>query len=261
MKVSIITSCYNREATIRDTIESVLSQNYSDIEYIVVDAASKDGTMKVIDEYRDSIAKVICEPDGGMYEGINKGLKAATGDIVGLLHSDDFFYAEDTIRNIVHQFEETHADLIYGNGLYINHQRTERVVRNWISGTYSKKKVGRGWLPLHPTVYVTKEWLNQCGLYDESYKIAADSEWLVRSLHELQPNVSYLNQYIVRMRMGGLSTNPKRTTGKWKEDLRLYRSHHISPYVALCGKVTSKIPQFITARFIHDATSKSKSNR
>ncbi|WP_270576126.1 glycosyltransferase family 2 protein [Bacteroides cellulosilyticus] len=251
LKVSIITSCYNREITIQSAIESVLSQDYPYIEYIIVDGASKDSSMSIINKYSDRIATVICEPDRGMYEAINKGIRVATGDIIGLLHSDDFFYAKDTISQIVAEYEKTNADLIYGNGLFVDFNNTSLVVRNWISGAYTKSKVRRGWLPLHPTVYIRRECFSKWGLYDESFKIAADSDFLVRYLYETNIKVAYLNEYIVRMRMGGLSTDRKRMKQKWREDLKLYRSHGFNPYWALGLKITSKIPQFIQAKFMN----------
>lgn len=214
LKVSIITSCYNREITIQSAIESVLSQDYPYIEYIIVDGASKDGSMSIINKYSDRIATIICEPDRGMYEAINKGIRVATGDIIGLLHSDDFFYAKDTISQIVAEYEKTNADLIYGNGLFVDFNNTSLIVRNWISGIYTKSKVRRGWLPLHPTVYIRRECFGKWGLYDESFKIAADSDFLVRYLYETNIKVAYLNEYIVRMRMGGLSTDRKRMETK-----------------------------------------------
>lgn len=250
MKVSIITSCFNREATIGDAINSVLAQTYPDIEYIVIDGASKDGSLAVINQYKDRIATIVSEPDHGMYEGVNKGLHRATGDIVGLMHSDDFFYAPDTVEHIVRLFEQTGADLVYGNGLFVDATDTSRVVRNWISGRYSKGKMRRGWLPLHPTVYVRRECIERLGLYDESFKIAADSDWLVRYMYEGNLKIAYLDEYIVRMRMGGLSTDPERMKQKWAEDLRMYRKHGFSPYWALCCKIASKVPQFISAKFM-----------
>lgn len=249
MKVSIITSCFNREGTIREAIESVLSQDYPDIEYIVVDGASTDNSLEIIREYKDKIATIISEPDNGMYEGINKGISVATGDIIGLLHSDDFLYSQNTISRIVKAFRYMEADIVYGNGLFVDGKNTDKVVRNWISGEYSKKKVVRGWLPLHPTVYIKRSAMDYWGIYDDSYKIAADSDFLVRYLYEATLKVAYLNEYIVKMRMGGLSTSFKRTKQKWEEDLRMYREHGFNPYRALAGKIISKIPQFISAKF------------
>lgn len=250
MKVSIITSCFNREATIRKCIESVLSQDYSHIEYIIVDGASKDRSLSIISEYKHQIAHIITERDNGMYEAINKGIRMATGDIIGLMHSDDFFYSTDSVSRIVAKIEEERADMVYGNGVFVDFADTDKIIRNWVSGTYNKKKMRRGWLPLHPTVYIRRECFYQLGLYDESYRIAADSDFLVRYLYEGDLKVAYLNEYIVKMRMGGLSTDRKKMKQKWAEDLRLYRDHGFHPYWTLCCKILSKIPQFISARFM-----------
>lgn len=248
MKVSIITSCYNREKTIGQAIESVLAQDYPDIEYIVVDGASKDGSLEVINRYRNRIDRIVSEPDKGMYEAINKGIRMATGDIVGLLHSDDFLYATDTISRIAKRFEETGADFVYGNGLFVDAADTDKVVRNWIGGTYSKWKVRHGWLPLHPTCYIRKECMDRLGTYDESYRIAADSDLLFRYLYEADLKVEYLDEYIVRMRMGGLSTDSKRRRMMWDEDIRMYRSHGLPPTLTKLQKMAWKVPQFISAR-------------
>lgn len=203
MKVTIITACYNRERTIRGCIESVLAQDYPDIEYIVVDGASTDGSLSVIQEYKERISKIISEPDKGMYEAINKGLRAATGEVVGLVHSDDFLFSPHTVSHIVERFRETHADFLYGDGLFVDADRTDKVVRNWIGGEYRLWKVRHGWLPLHPTCYIRREVMERKGLYNESYKIAADSDFLFRYLLGGELSVTYLHEYIVRMRQEG----------------------------------------------------------
>lgn len=249
MKVTIITSCYNREQTIRGCIESVLSQDYPDIEYIVVDGASKDNSLSIINEYKDKISKIISEPDHGMYEAINKGIRVATGDVIGLVHSDDFLFSNQTVSHIVQRFEETHADFLYGDGLFVNSENTDKVVRNWIGGTYRLWKVRHGWLPLHPTCYIRREVMERKGLYNESYKIAADSDFLFRYLLGGELSVTYLKEYIVRMRMGGLSTDSARRKQMWKEDIRLYQSHGMNPTITKVEKMMWKIPQFIGALF------------
>ena len=126
MKVSIITSCYNRVKTIRGAIESVLSQDYKDIEYIIVDGVSEDGTMDIVNEYRNQITRIISEPDRGMYEAINKGIRMAQGDVIGLMHSDDFFYDNHVVSRIVEKMKETGADFLYGNGLFVDSEDTEK---------------------------------------------------------------------------------------------------------------------------------------
>lgn len=251
MKVSIITSCYNRASTIRGAIESVLAQDYTDIEYIVVDGASKDGTLDVIREYKDRISQIVSEPDHGMYEAINKGIRMATGDVIGLVHSDDFLYDKYTISAIVEEFQKTNADFVYGDGIYVNPTNINRVVRNWIGGSYSRWKVRCGWLPLHPTCYIRRDVMMREGLYDESYKIAADSDLLVRYLYKANLNVVYLKRKIIRMRMGGLSTDSEKRKQMWNEDIRLYTAHGFWALPTKIMKMMWKVPQFIEALFIH----------
>ncbi len=250
MKVSIITTCYNRETTIRGAIESVLIQDYPEIEYIVVDGASKDGTLSVINEYKERIAKIISEPDHGMYEAINKGIRMATGDVIGLVHSDDMLYDNHVITNIVEAFERSKADFIYGNGIFVNFNDTNKLVRNWIGGPYYRWKVRCGWLPLHPTCYIRRDVMQREGLYDESYCIAADSDLLVRYLYKANLKVHYMKRKIIRMRMGGLSTDSKKRKQMWDEDVRMYKSHGFSPIPTKIMKMMWKVPQFIEAKFI-----------
>lgn len=254
MKISIITSCYNRVSTIRGAIESVLFQDYPDIEYIIVDGASTDGSVEVI---RDAIeghedrVKFISEPDHGMYEAINKGIRMATGDYIGLVHSDDFLYSSHTISDIVKRLKETHADFLYGDGLFVNAENTDKVVRKWIGGTYRLWKVRHGWLPLHPTCYIRREVMEKLGGYDESYMIAADTDLLVRYLLDNHVKTDYLKKYIVRMRMGGMSTDNSRRAKMWKEDIRVYSSHgfkHVT--LTKIEKMLWKVPQFVMAKFM-----------
>lgn len=247
MKVSIITSCYNRAATIRSAIESVLAQDYNDIEFIVVDGSSTDGSLDIIREYVDRISIIISEPDHGMYEAINKGIRVATGEIIGLLHSDDFFYDNGVIGRIVKRIKRTHADFLYGDGLFVNPDNTNKVVRNWIGGGYRLWKVSHGWLPLHPTCYIRRDVMMRLGLYNESYKIAADSDLLVRYLLTGGLTVTYLNEYIVRMRMGGLSTDSAKRKKMWEEDIRVYVSHGLWPTLTKLEKMAWKVPQFVLA--------------
>lgn len=247
MKVSIITSCYNRAATIRSAIESVLAQDYNDIEFIVVDGSSTDGSLDIIREYVDRISIIISEPDHGMYEAINKGIRVATGEIIGLLHSDDFFYDNGVIGRIVKRIKRTHADFLYGDGLFVNPDNTNKVVRNWIGGGYRLWKVRHGWLPLHPTCYIRRDVMMRLGLYNESYKIAADSDLLVRYLLTGGLTATYLNEYIVRMRMGGLSTDSAKRKKMWEEDIRVYVSHGLWPTLTKLEKMAWKVPQFVLA--------------
>lgn len=261
MKVTIITSCFNRASTLEGAIKSVLEQDYPEIEYIIVDGASKDGSLDIIkkyDEYCKSVEfasyhpsfsfKYKSEPDHGMYEGINKGLRMAAGDIIGLVHSDDFLYSNHTISDVVAEFKKTGADFVYGDGLFVNFKDTSKPVRNWIGGEYRLWKVRHGWLPLHPTCYIRRDVMLKKGVYNETYKIAADSDLLFRYLLPGDLSVAYLPEYIVRMRMGGLSTDNAKRKQMWNEDVRMFRSHGLNPISTKIEKMMWKVPQFISAK-------------
>lgn len=248
MKVSIITSCFNRAGVIAEAIESVLGQDYSDIEYIVVDAASTDGSLDIIRSYEGRISKMKSEPDSGIYEGLNKGIRMATGDIIGILHSDDVFYASDTVSSVVAEMTRTGADFLYGNGIFVKLSDPNYVVRDWVSGGYVRDNVRKGWLPLHTTCFVRRGVFEKVGFYNERYKIAADTDWLIRCLYVNSLKVAYLDSYIVRMRMGGASTSFRQMKVKWGEDLNIYRSHGIGRFFPLSLKILSKVPQFVKAR-------------
>ncbi len=250
MKVSIITSCYNREQTIRGAIGSVIAQDYSDMEYIVIDGASKDASLSIVKEYENQIAKIVSEPDKGMYEAINKGIRMATGDVVGLVHSDDFLYDSHTISAVVEEFKKTNADFLYGDGIYVNSTDIDKIVRNWIGGKYYRWKVRCGWLPLHPTCYIRRDVMMREGLYDESYKIAADTDLLVRYLYKANLKVTYLKRKIIRMRMGGLSTDSEKRKAMWDEDIRLYTAHGFWALPTKIMKMMWKVPQFVEAKFV-----------
>lgn len=255
MKVSIITSCYNRAETIQGTIESVLAQDYPEIEYIIVDGASTDSSLGLIRSMMDDVRwkkswKFISEPDHGMYEAINKGIRMATGEIIGLVHSDDFLYDNHVISDVVERFEETGADFVYGDGVYVNNLNTQKIVRNWVGGSYYRWKVACGWLPLHPTCYIRRDVMMREGLYDESYKIAADTDLLVRYLYKVRLKVVYMKRKIIRMRMGGLSTDSEKRRLMWDEDIRLYKAHGFWATPVKIMKMMWKVPQFVEARFM-----------
>ena len=255
MKVSIITACYNRASTIVGAIKGVLVQDYSDIEYIVIDGASTDGSQNKIEAAiknapSNITVRYISEPDHGMYEAINKGIRMATGDVIALCHSDDCIYDSHVVSEYIKCFEYNDADVVYSNGVFVD-SSTGKLVRVWKSGKYSQKKVRNGWLPLHPTCYIKRALFDRLGFYDESYKIAADTDLLVRYLLRNDVRVAYLSdRYVVKMNMGGLSTDSSKRKKMWDEDLRVYSSHGFRfPVITKLKKMIRKIPQFIFAKF------------
>jgi glycosyltransferase involved in cell wall biosynthesis len=246
MRVSIITICYNRSQTISNCINSVLQQDYVHIEYIVIDGNSKDGTVDIIQSYHDRITHFISEPDKGMYDAINKGFALATGDIVGLMHSDDVFYDSTVISKIVEGFKNNpNTDAIYGNGIYVTNDEEEKLVRDRIGGEYDYKKLKKGWLPLHPTVYIRKSIIDKYGNYDLNFKIASDTEFLLRYLFKYKIKVTYLNNYIVKMRMGGLSTSYKRAFYVLYEDYKIYKYHNLPGIKAVFQKKLLALTQYL----------------
>ena len=246
MIVTIITVCYNREATIEKAIKSVLNQTHKDIEYIIIDGNSTDGTKEIIESYRDRISTYISEPDKGMYDAINKGLKLATGDAIGFMHSDDEFYDDTVVASVVQRFDsDVNIDGVYGDGVYVSNDQEERLIRDRIGGNFSIKKIKEGWLPLHPTVYLKKATIDKYGLYSLDFKIASDTEFLIRYLYKYKIKMSYVNAYFVRMRMGGLSTNFKRAFEVLLEDYKIYKFHDLAAIKVVFLKKTIALRQYI----------------
>ena len=251
MKVTIITACYNRSGTIRNAIESVLAQTYPDIEYIVVDGGSTDGTRAIINEYRDRISKVIFKPDHGMYEGINNGIREATGELIALCHSDDQLYDSHTVEMVVKEFKKhPEADMVYANGIYVNSD-SGKIVRVWKSERVKLWRLKCGWLPLHTTCYVRREVYERYGLYDETYRIAADTKFLLNILYTHKIKSAFLPRFVVQMQMGGASTDVHRQWDMWKEDIRVFNEIGFRCPIAMkMMKMLWKPSQFLRGKLI-----------
>ncbi|MBC3374674.1 glycosyltransferase [Pseudomonas sp. SWRI92] len=213
MKISIITVSYNSAATIRDTIESVLSQSYRNIEYIVVDGASKDATLAIVNEYTDRIEKIVSEPDKGIYDAMNKGIALATGDVIGILNSDDFFEADDVIYSVVKTFASSpESQLVFGDIVFVSADDLNTVTRFYSAGHFRPWKLRFGWMPPHPATFVRAEAYRKIGPYSLEYKISADYEMFVRLLMVHAFNFARLEKVLVRMRAGGVSTSGVRSS-------------------------------------------------
>ena len=226
MKISIVTSVYNNKGTISEAIESVLSQTYDNIEYIVVDGASTDGTVDVIKKYTDKITTFVSEPDKGIYDGLNKGIGLATGDIVGILNSDDFYKSNDVLETVVNEFIRKDIDCLYGDLEYVAAHDTDKIVRYWKSKEFEDGLFQKGWHPAHPTFFVKREFYDKYGVFNLDFKIAADYEIMLRFLEKYKLKSSYINKTFVKMRIGGESN--RSVLNILKANLESYRAWKVN---------------------------------
>ena len=206
MKISIITVTYNSEKTLKETIESILSQTYKDYEHIIVDGLSKDGTMQIVKQYEEKYEgklKYISEKDTGLYDAMNKGIKMATGDVIGILNSDDIYASENTLKIIADRFNETNCDGTYSDLIFMDEETMTKPQRIWKS---AKGKLKNGWHPAHPTLYLKKEVYDQIGLFDLQFRIVADYDFMIRMMKNENIKLEYINEVLIHMRAGGTST-------------------------------------------------------
>jgi len=244
IKISIITAVYNREATIKSACEAMANQDYDNIEWVVVDGGSKDGTVEILKKAKRRPDILISEPDKGIYDALNKGLELCSGDIVGLLHSDDFYPEPDVLSKVAQKFMDTKVDAVYGDLEYVKEDKLDVVVRRWISGEYDKDNFKKGWMPPHPSFYMRRKYYRALGGFDMQYKIAADYDSMVRYLWKNNLNASYLPKVLMSMRTGGVSNNGLHNIlRKSKEDLSIMRKHGLG-LLTLVRKNVSKIAQF-----------------
>ena len=245
MKISIITITFNSEKTLQRALDSVQSQSYGNIEHVIVDGASTDGTRAMIETYAAKYPNVrwISEKDDGIYNAINKGIRMATGDIIGFLHSDDIFNSSDSIEQIAAAFETGNVDVVYGDLQYC---RAGKVVRKWNSNSFNPRSLKYGWMPPHPTVYVRREVYEQVGPYDEWFRISADYDMMLR-IFKSNYTTHYIPSILVSMETGGASNKDTRARlSKTQEDYLVLKKNHVGAglLTVLC-KQLRKIKQFI----------------
>ena len=229
----------------RSALESTINQDYKNIELIVIDGASTDDTISILNQFSDQISILVSEPDDGIYDALNKGISLATGNIIGFMHSDDLFNNQNSLEKVVQAFNDHDVDAVYGDLIYVDKENTDNVVRYWKSGKYSHDQLARGWMPPHPTFYMKRSCYEKYGGFDLQYRIAADYDALLRYLVDGNIRIHYIPEVLVRMRVGGVSN---RSLGnmllKSQEDYRIIKSHHIGGMNTLLMKNFSKIPQF-----------------
>lgn len=245
MKISVITAVFNRTGTVAHAIQSVQAQSYPNVEHIVQDGGSTDGTLATISELANSGTQLVSEPDEGIYDAINRGIARASGDVIGLMHSDDFFAHDHVLSRVAQAFEETGADGVYGDLDYVSADDPARVVRQWRAGDYQHVRLKRGWMPPHPTLYLRREVFERWGLYDTRYRIAGDYDAMLRFLLRGRISLSYIPEVLVKMRVGGESNKSlARIFRKSREDLSAIRENDLGGIGTLTFKNLSKIGQF-----------------
>lgn len=252
LKFSIITATYNSESSVKDAVNSILSQDYNNFELIIIDGASKDKTVEFIKDITvDSKVpfKIISEPDKGIYDALNKGIKNSTGDVIAFLHADDVYASSNVLKSVAAKFDESIVDSVYGDLEYVSKENTEKTIRFWKSGTFTHSKLKLGWMPPHPSFFVKKSVYNQFGLFDLSFKIAADYDFMMRVLFKEKISTAYLPEVLVKMRVGGESNKSvSNIVRKSKEDLRAMKQNGLGGVPALFSKNIRKVPQFFTRK-------------
>lgn len=245
MKVSIITTVLNRAGTIGQAIESVHAQSHPDVEHVIQDGGSTDGTLDKIQRIANGNARLKSEPDTGIYDAINRGIARATGDVIGLMHSDDFYAHDRVLEKVAAAMSDPTVQGVYGDLDYVSASDQTRVVRHWKSGDFTLSKLKRGWMPPHPTLYLRREVFETWGLYDTSLRIAADYEAMLRYLVTGQVKLAYIPEVLVKMRVGGESNRSLgRILRKSSEDLRAMRRHRVGGLGTLAMKNFQKLQQF-----------------
>ena len=247
--ISIVTATWNCVDTLPDCLDSISKQDYQNYEHIIIDGASTDGTIDIIKEQINSISKFKCEVDCGAYDAINKGIQLCTGDVIGFLHSDDYYASNDVLTRIAKAFEDPLVCAVYGDLEYVRKQDRSKVIRRWSSKKFNKRLLYWGWMPPHPTLYIRRDWYAKIGEFDLSFDISADYHHILKLfLHDNFKSV-YLPQVMVKMRLGGISNKSLGAIlKKTSEDWRALRICNFSPLNALCAitwKNLSKLTQFI----------------
>lgn len=245
MKISVITAVYNNRATVAAALDSALAQTHEDVELVVIDGGSTDGTLEVLRGYGGRIAVLVSEPDRGIYDALNKGIRLASGEVLGFLHSDDLYADAGVLSRVAQAFAGADVAAVYGDLLYVRKDAPERVVRAWRAGQFAPTRLARGWMPPHPTFYARREAYAELGGFDTRYRIAADYDCMLRFLGRGGLRVGYIPEVLVKMRVGGASN---RSLGnilrKSAEDYRALKANGVGGLPALAWKNLSKLPQF-----------------
>ena len=242
---SIITVVWNRAGTIAHALDSLYAQSFADYEHIAQDGGSLDGTLALLEAVRDPRMRLVSERDTGIYDGLNRALARASGDVIGLLHSDDFYAHADVLAQVARRFAETGADAVYGDLDYVSSADPARIVRHWRSGDFDPRALKRGWMPPHPALFLKRAVVEKWGGYDTGFQIAADYDAILRYFGAGGITAAYLPQVLVKMRMGGASNRSlARIIRKSCEDYRALRKNGVGGVGTLLCKNLRKVAQF-----------------
>ena len=243
--VSIITTVRNSEKTIVDALQSVNTQTYKNIEHILIDSVSTDKTLDLVNIYINKSSLVISEMDRGVYDGINKGILRSKGDIIGVLHSDDFYAYNEVIEDVVKEFNSKDINLLFADLEYVGRENHNKIFRRWNSGPYSSEKLALGWMPPHPTIFFKKSLVDDLGFFDLKFSISSDYDFILRYLLDPRVKVGYLPRVIIKMRVGGISNNSiANILKKSIEDYKILKRHNIGGLLTLFLKNIRKFTQF-----------------
>jgi glycosyltransferase involved in cell wall biosynthesis len=246
MTISIITATSNRVSTIGQALDSVRLQTFSDIEHVIVDAQSTDGTLEAINRRQTAAVRLISEPDKGIYDALNKGMRMARGDILGIVHSDDFLAHDRVLERVAEAFVDPTIDAVYGDLDYVSADNPDQIIRRWQAGTFMPGKLRLGWMPPHPTLFIRRRVIDTFGAYDTQFRIAADYDAILRWFGG-GIRATYIPEVLVKMRVGGESNRSlERILLKSREDLAALRKNKIGGIGTLALKNISKVPQFLT---------------
>jgi glycosyltransferase involved in cell wall biosynthesis len=247
LHISVVTAVFNRAGTLGEALRSVREQRCPNVEHIVIDGGSTDGSLDVLSAHKAGIAKIVSEPDGGLYDALNKGIREASGDVVGFMHADDQFASPMALARIATAFEDPAVGAVYGDLVYVRKNDVSHVVRYWRAGQYRRAQLTQGWMPPHPTFYVRREVYSRYGVFDTRYRIAADYENMLRILWRGRVQAAYIPEVLVRMRLGGMSNlSLFNMLHKSREDYAAMRQNGIGGLQALLLKNVTKLPQFVT---------------
>lgn len=253
MKISVVTVAYNAHSSIDTTLKSVAEQTHPDMEYIIIDGGSTDGTQAYVKHHAKRLTHFISEPDGGIYDAMNKGLKLATGDVIGFINADDFYASSTVLSNVAAVFNNSNVDACYGDLCYVQQQDISTLVRYWQSSDFRPGSFASGWCPPHPTFFVRREIYERFGYFDLSYKLAADVELMMRFLEVHRIRSEHIPKVLVKMRMGGATNRSIKNIVSQNYEIFHALKHHGLPaslFTLLGNKLISRGRQF----FLHPST-------